>query len=280
MCSGRSGGWRARETLELAKQFAPAAQKRLDAGRGSPVEVSWANSAFATATSAVEQQEGQLAVARKRLAALWGSLHPRFSEAVGDLDRVRDLPSLAAASRQLERNPRLARRDTELTQREAQLKLEQANARPSLTVSGGGRRLNETDDMAFLAGFSIPLPLFDRNQGGIQEARVQINKANDQFAATRLQLNSLLGVAYEELKRAKAQITSYRTSVIPQAEEAYRLTNEGYEMGRSGYLEVLDARRSLVDAQQQYVDALIRYHKAVAEIEGLTGQALPSNSSN
>ena len=58
-------------------------------------------------------------------------------------------------------------------------------------------------------------------------------------------------------------------------EQGSQLTSEGYDTGRFSYLEVLDAQRSLFEARQQYVESLIRYHKAVAEIEGITGQALP-----
>jgi cobalt-zinc-cadmium efflux system outer membrane protein len=88
----------------------------------------------------------------------------------------------------------------------------------------------------------------------------------------------LLAIAYEEMEDAKMRITTYRQSVLPQVEQAYQLTSEGYESGRFSYLEILESRRALSDARQQYLEALIRYHKAVAEIEGLTGQAL-SNSS-
>lgn len=264
-----------KETLALAEKFAPAAQKRVDAGRASPVEVTRANVVTATAKLAVGQQQGQLTVARKRLAALWGSTTPRFSEAVGDLDQVRDLPTLAAATSQLEMNPMLERGDAEVASREAKLAVEQAKRRPDLTVSAGVRQFNETKDAAAVLGFSLPWPLFNRNQGGIAEAQAQIEKARDLRAATKVQLSSTLAIAYEEMGNARNQITTYRESVLPQVEEAYKLTNEGYENGRFGYLEVLDAQRTLSDARQQQLESLIRYHKAVAEIEGLTGQVLP-----
>jgi len=269
----------ARETLTLAEKFAPVARERVEAGRASPLEVARANVATSTARIAVEQQEGQLAVARKRLAACWGSTNPRFSDAIGNLDRVRQLPALSAATRQLQNNPQLARRGTELEQREAQLAHEKSKVWPDLTLSGGPRRYEQSGDTAAVFGFSLPLPLLNRNQGGIAEARAQIEKTQNQQRATEVQLTTALAIAYEELEDAFIQITEYRKSVLPQVEEAYRLSNEGYEAGRFGYLEVLDARRSAAEARSQYLDALIRYHKAVAEIEGLTGQALTSTLS-
>ena len=265
----------AKESLAFAEKFAPAAQKRLDAGRGSPVEVTRAQAATATAAMNVQVQQGQLAVARKRLSAQWGSITPHFSSAVGDLDQVRGLPSLAAAVQRLQGNPQLARKNADLTNREAKLALEQAKARPDLTVSGGLRQFSDTGDAAIVLGFSIPWPRINRNQGAIEEAHAQLDKVSAQHSATRAQLNAALAVAYEEMENARSQITTYRESLLPQTEKGSQLTNEGYENGRFSYLEVLDAQRSLFDARQQYVEALIRYHKAVAEIEGITGQALP-----
>ena len=265
----------AKDSFMFAEKFAPAAQKRLDAGRGSPVEVTRAQAAAATAAMTLQLQQGQLAVARKRLSAHWGTLTPQFSSAVGDLDEVRGLPSLAAARERLQRNPQLARRNADLTNREAKLALEQAKARPDLTVSGGLRQYSDSGDAAIVLGFSIPWPRINRNQGAIEEARAQLDKVSDQHAATRAQLNAALAVAYEEMEGARSQITTYRESLLPQVEKGSQLTNEGYDNGRFSYLEVLDAQRSLFEARQQYVEALIRYHKAVAEIEGITGQALP-----
>ncbi len=265
----------AKESFIFAEKFAPAAQKRVDAGRGSPVEVTRAQAAAATAAMTLQVQQGQLLVARKRLSAHWGTLTPQFSSAVGDLDEVRGLSSLAAARERLQRNPQLARQNADLTNREAKLALEQAKARPDLTMSGGLRQYSDSGDAAIVLGFSIPWPRINRNQGAIEEARAQLDKVSDQHAATHAQLNAALVVAYEEMENARSQITTYRESLLPQMEKGSQLTSEGYDNGRFSYLEVLDAQRSLFETRQQYVEALIRYHKAVAEIEGITGQALP-----
>ena len=264
------------DTLALTEKFAPAAQKRADAGQGSPVEVTRVNVAIASAKMAVEQQRGQVAVARKRLAALWGSTEPLFTEAVGDLEHVRDLPTLADATVQLGKNPLLARYDAEVARRGAELLREKAKRHPDLTVSAGVRQFSEDNEAAAVIGISLPLPLFDRNQGGIAAAQAQTEKVHDLQEAAKVQLNTSIAIAYEQMENAKLLITTYHELVLPQVEDAYTLTNEGYENGRFGYLDVLDARRTLTDAQQQHLDALVRYHKAVAEIEGLTGQALPS----
>lgn len=269
----------ASETFALAQKFAPLAQERVDAGRASPLEVSRANLARASARIAVEQEKGQLAVARKRLSAQWASTTPRFSHAVGDLEILHEeLPPLSIANGQLRNNPRLARGPAEQAQRAAQLAAERAKAVPDLTLHGGVRRVEQTGDATALLGFSLPIPLVNRNQGGIAEARAALDKTRDEQRAAAVHLNTALAIAYEELEDAEVQIREYRASVLPQIDESYRLSNEGYEAGRFSYLEVLDARRSAAEARAQYLDALVRYHSAAAEIEGLTGRTLTPSS--
>jgi len=56
--------------------------------------------------------------------------------------------------------------------------LENAKKIPDLTVSGGVRRLNENDDTAFVMGFSVPLPLFDRNQGALRRPVIDWTRQN------------------------------------------------------------------------------------------------------
>ncbi len=268
----------ARETLALAEKFAPLAKERVEAGRASPLEVSRANLARASARIAVEQERGQLAVARKRLSAQWASTSPRFSEAVGDLEILHEeLPLLPAATGQLQNNPRLARGATEDAQRAAQLASERAKVWPDLTLNGGVRRFEQSGDTTAVFGFSLPLPLVNRNQGGIAEAQAAMEKTRHEQRAAAVRLNTALTIAYEELEDAGIQIKEYRASVLPQIEESYRLSNEGYEAGRFSYLEVLDARRSAAEARAQYLDALVRYHSAAAEIQGLIGHTLAPN---
>lgn len=265
----------ARETFTLAEKFAPLAQERVDAGRASPLEVSRANLARASARIAVEQEKGQLAVARKRLSAQWASTTPRFSDAIGDLELLHEeLPPLPVATGELQNNPQLARGETEHAQRTEQLASERAKVWPDLTLNGGVRRTEATQDTTAVFGFSLPLPLLNRNQGGIAEARAAIEKTRDLQRAAEVQLTTALAIAYEQLEDAEIQIKEYRASVLPQIDESFRLSNEGYEAGRFSYLEVLDARRSAAEARAQYLDALVRYHSAAAEIEGLTARAL------
>ena len=170
----------AEELSRLAENFFTTVSERVEAGKVSPVERHRAQVTLSAARVALAQAETRLTAARRRLAAAWGSSQPGFGRAAGRLGDLQPLPSQEAVEKLLVRNPDLARWETEIAQRNAALGLARSRRIPDLTVSLGARNFRETDDNAAVLGFSIPLPVFNRNQGGIGEARAELNSARNQ----------------------------------------------------------------------------------------------------
>jgi cobalt-zinc-cadmium efflux system outer membrane protein len=264
----------AEELVGLAEEVTRSVSERVKAGKVSPIEETKANIALSSVQIDRERARLALEAARKRLAATWGSATARFDRVEGDLDQVVPLPSLERLVERLARNPLLARWATEMAQRQALVQVERANAIPNITISGGYRRLNETDDNTVVIGVSIPLPLFNRNQGSIVEARHRLAKAEAERRAAEVRVTSTLSDAYKALATAHAEAVGLRVNVIPAAQSAFEGINEGYRMGKFGYLDVLDAQRTLFDARARYLQAVTDYHRAVAEVERLIGEPL------
>ncbi len=260
-----------RQTLDLAERFVPDAEKRVEAGRSSLVETTRARVAVTAAKIVVKKEEGQLALARTRLAAQWGSMRPKFSRAVGDLRNPPEVASLPVLRSRVAAHPALAKGEAERAQREALVAVEGRKAIPDVALHAGARQLNETNDTSFVAGLSIPLPLWNRNQGSIKEAQLLASRAEDEIRAVAVSLNTQLAIAYESLEDAKIEFTLLQSSVLPELQKAYELTNEGYLNGRFSFLELSESRRTLAESRLQYLQALINYHKAAAAIDGLTG---------
>jgi len=206
------------ELVQLAGSFIPAVEKRVEAGKASDLEKTRFDVAIGSARIDLDQAKRDLLAARQRLAAQWGSTRPRFGSAVGDLDATPAAGSFDALARRLEANPRLARFGTEIAHREAALAREKAAAVPDVTLRAAARQLNETKDGGALIGFSLPLPLWNRNQGNIRAAREQIGRASAEQAAAAAALTAELGDAYHNLARARAAIVILRETVLPGAE--------------------------------------------------------------
>ena len=265
----------AEELVRLANGFTPAIEKRLEAGRASTLEKTRFDVALASARIDLEGARRDVLAGRQRLAAQWGSTHPRFAFVAGDLDATPATVSLDELARRLSANPRLARFGAEVAQREAALAREKAAVVPDVTLSAGARQFNETKDVTAVVGFSLPLPLWNRNEGNIRAARAQISRAGAEQAAVAAALMTELTDSYQNLARARATVEILRKEVLPGGESALTATNEGYEAGRFSYLDVLDARRTITAARLQYLQAITDYHKALHAVEALTADPRP-----
>ena len=175
------------------------------------------------------------------------------------------------------KNPDLARWDTEMEKNRAQVKLADADSIPDLTVGAGPRYYNETDDVAFVMNVSVPIPIFNRNQGGTKEARFNLAKARESRKAAVLKAQKDLDQAYQDLSSSYLTADSLMKIAIPAAQTAFSAALEGYREGKIGYLAVLETQRTFFEVKHQYISAIVDYHKSKTDIERLVGQSLADN---
>jgi cobalt-zinc-cadmium efflux system outer membrane protein len=257
--------------LELSLQAQTAVAQRVKAGKDSPVEELRADVVFSE--SRIERQNAQkaLVAARHALAATWGSRAPVFEKVQGDFYKTSEPLPLAQMMAATAANPDLARWQTEEDRRRAALQLEKARAVPDIAVVGGVRRYEDTDDGAFVLGLTVPLPLFNRNQGGILAATAELGKARRQYEAAHVRISASLSEAVSTLAAAYDQVTILHEDVLPKAQRAFEAARQGYQQGKFDYLHLLDTQRTLFQTQAQYLNSSEAYHKAQAEVQRLIG---------
>src|SRR5437773_4581685 len=212
------------ENLELASGLIPDIRKRIEAGKASAVEQTRSEVAVASARIELDQAKRSLITARQHLAAQWGSAQPKFAQVVGDLEHVTYLRSLENLSLSLAQNPEIARWEPETDKRQATLRLQQAQAVPNITLSAAPRYIGETREWTSVIGFSLPLPLWNRNQGAILEAKHQLAKADDEKRSAVTRLSSELNDAYQTVARTSNEIqlrrkTRHRAAFLVRSEE-------------------------------------------------------------
>jgi cobalt-zinc-cadmium efflux system outer membrane protein len=179
----------------------------------------------------------------------------------------------------VEQNPEVARWTTEMQRRQAVARLERRRAIPDLTIGGGGKREKADGEGAakgFVVGASIPIPIFDRNQGGINESRYNVAKGHEEQRATKVRVLTEIADAYAAMASAHARSAILGKEIVPEAQKAFDAASAGYNEGKFPYLDVLDAQRTVFDARVQHLEALAEYLAAVADTEGLVGQSVKS----
>jgi outer membrane protein, heavy metal efflux system len=264
----------ARETSSLTERSAQAIAARVAAARTPQAELSRAQIAVTRAQADERQAQSVLRGTKRSLAAMWGVTDPRFDTARADLLTLEPLDSFEALQDRMARNPELIRFASEDRLRDAEIRLAQSQARPNLTVGVGIRRFQATGDIGLTAGFSMALPLFDRNQGAIAAARVRRQQTQAQEQATRIRLQAQLFALYQQLLSSRDLLSTLQGEALPQARAALDQTQVGYDRGRFSYLELGVAQQELVSLRAAVIDTAADYHRLIAEIERLTAEPI------
>lgn len=267
----------AEESVRLAQRATDIAAKRVAAGKISPVEETRARVAEAGARVTLNQSDSELINNRRRLASLWGNTAPSFTEASGDVELLPAVPTAERILSRIETAPQLRRAQRELERRKSLVTLEQARSVPDFTVSVGVKRNLELPGEQALVALKVPLPIFNRNQGNLQEALQREEKAAEELQATKTNLSATALQALENVNARRRDADLLRQEVLPGARSTYEAATIGFENGKFSFLEVLDAQRTLIAAKSQYLIALANFHRAQAELESLIGDVISDN---
>lgn len=264
----------AEQTLELWRNAIPLTEKRVTKGAAPQVELTRASVAVDVARITLDQNRHDLTAAKAALASQWGeNRNVPFARVVGNLDRTEPMPSFANLAGRLANHPQLARWTAEREHRQAMLHLQKTQRIPDLTVGVGPRQVGGGDGYTIgVISFTLPLPIFNRNQGNIAEAEAFLQRAGPEEKGVQARAFAELSAAYQTMTRAGDTLKILRESILPSAAKSVELLSEGYTAGRFSQLEILDARRTLADVRDRYLLALADYHKAVANVEALTAQ--------
>ncbi len=261
------------ELLNLAQESFDIVEKRVALGRDSPLEKNRASIELATIRIAHGQAQRYLEYVRKRLATFWDQEQPVFVRAVGDIYHIEQPPSQEEVTGHLRQNPQYRWWESEMEKNQAKLHLEKAKTLGDITISGGLKQFNETNDNALVVGVSIPLPISDRNQGGYQEAVIDLAKSREEENAAWLRLKNNLNQIYQEYVNAYSQANSLKQEVLPAAQAMFDAATAAYQQGKTDYQHVLDAQRTLFSVKTEYIDSLSAYHVARTNLERLLGQS-------
>ena len=265
--------------VSLAQRIASSVERRIKAGAASTAERNRAQVVLIRARIDAGRARSDLAARRIALAAMWGDQEANFDTVRADLEQLPMLEPLAPLLDQLQQSPAFARFAAERRLREAERKLARAQAVPDLTVGLGVRRISLSNDYTLVASLSMPLPVYNRNQGDISAATAKIEASDADREAAHLRMRAVLYGLYQETTQVRARASAIINEATPQAEQALVLTQRGFDNGRFSFLELADAQRQVLELRSQFIEACGDSHRLDAEIERLTGQPIAISTS-
>lgn len=249
----------ARYNVASARELVRTARLLVETGRDPPLRQMRAEALLAEAEAESARTFGDLLVARRNFTALTGISDPEPSALIVDETVPPQLPPDAET---LDVQLALAERDAA----QARVDLARADAVPDITASGGIRRIGDGRDTAFVAGFSIPLPLRDRNRGNIDAASSEGLAAESGLTQARLDSNRSRYEARMLYDAADARFQALAGPGLAQAEEALRVARIGYGAGKFSLVELIDAQTALTQTKLNLIQARLDRSRALAAL--------------
>ena len=272
LAAAREGAQLADEAAKLASELADAVRARVEAGKSPRTALDRAIAAEADARAAAAASAAQAEQLAYALGSFWGQRAPVEIAGAG-LFAPTVLPSADLIATQLETHPERRLADARRDARNAERRAARAQAYPDVTASVGVRRFEADGTEALVAGVSLPLPLFDRNQGDIRAASTRARGAAYEAEVTAARLTA----AAERLLRTASILETRRAALVddalPAARRAAEAARIGYRAGKFDLTTALDAQASFITAQRSAITAAFAARDAETDVRALA--ALP-----
>lgn len=258
------------ELVKLAGQSVELGQKQLELKQVARLDVIQLEVELERFRAEFESVERELPAAFRRLAAVAGDPRLPVQPLAGAFDAP--LPSYdheATRETVLALHPEV--RAAKVAAERAQFALRRAQAEPipNVTLSSGYVRQNQNRSDDWMIGVSMPIPLWNRNQGNIRAAQAEIGVAVQDVGRVENDVAERLATAFRTYESARQRAERYKTSLLPRAEETYELSLKAFKGGQFEYLRVLQAQRAVAEARLEYNRALGEAWRAAGEISGL-----------
>lgn len=227
----------------------------------------------------VQQQNAQvfsrtaqngLSQAWRRLSAVIGSRGLPIQPLQGDVNQLPvDLDWEAQLARVQSESPEVAAAMADAVRARRALNRACVEAVPNISTQWSVQYDDATDDTVAGVQIGLPLPIWNRNQGGIRQAQAEITEAMRNVDRVELYLNQRLADTFGEYSNARITAESYANEILPRSQRTFALVQAGYAQGEVGYLDLLAAQQTFSQTNLAYLDALGNLWQSYVSIDGL-----------
>ena len=260
--------------LKVIDQELRAANDRFEVGEITRTDVAMAEAAKAQSLSALAQARGDLERSTEAYMMAVGS-KPNSPDAPVNLP---SLPASASAAKAAaaKGHPDVLAAQSQVKQAEIRLAQAEANAMPSISLSGSLSRSDQTSlNMTSSAnlGVEATIPLYQGGQidSGVRQATAQLSSAKSALRVAILNSDLQVGSAYARLTVARANMQATEQQ-IAAAQIAFDGLREEAKLGARTTLDVLNAEQNLLDAKANRVIASTEVVNATYAVVAALGQ--------
>ncbi len=260
-----------RELLANANESLRTYKEMSNTGQANRADVLLAEVALGDARIALRTEENRYPAFWQQLSALVGAPDLPPAPLQGQLEP--EGPSLdwqTSLSRLLQESPELQAAQAHIVHDQIALQRERVEPIPNLQLQGAvGYNFETQNAVASGIQVGIKLPLWNRNQGTIQQAEADLIRSHSEVTRVELSLRQRLAEAFNRYKTALETSQIYRDSSVSKTAEAYDLQREMYQNRRIDWSQVVMLQRKLLTVKESYTRTLLELREAEVAISGL-----------
>lgn len=275
----------ARENLNLASEnmkrldsLVAINEARLKAGDLAQVELDRSRVAALQYRAAVSQAQLQVDQAKIQLQQVMGRRQKNIDiEVSGEMRRDAIPDSREELARKaLARRPDYLGNQQSQARSRADLRLQLANGKVDYSVGTEFARQSAWGVSGNSVGvyFSVPLPVFNRNQGEIARAQREITLAAARTAALENAIQGEVDKAYRQYTVSRDLLASVESEMLSRARSVRNTTEYSYKRGEASLVEFLDAERAYNDAMRTFNEARANYARSLYLIDTVSGATI------
>lgn len=257
------------QAVGLHEKIVEAVKAQVDAGKASPVELSQATTQFSLAKGQMESARREWIVARARLSKYWNepSDAPSYNALSADWDVIPTALNENVDWGRFQNHPRILWANAKLELAQARITAAKKAAMPDISLQGSYRELEAPGEEAYVLGFNVPVPLFNRNQGTIEAARRSRAAAEAELEGTLFEMELESRAALSAMESSLRTVRFLRDEAVPAADSALASAREGYSAGKFSFIETLNAQQAWNQTQLQVITATESLHLSVIQLE-------------
>jgi cobalt-zinc-cadmium efflux system outer membrane protein len=258
------------ELVEIAKKSFESGERLKRGGEGTLTDELQLKIQYRRAAAVLKSNEQQLAASKNSLAAVTGLPELKIGKIQGALESpIPEMDYTLVRAGVLAQNAQIGKAQAEIIKRRFLLRRAIVEPWPNVTIQSGYQYYTSFPHNQPMLLASLPIPVWNRNQGGIRQARANVSGAAASLRVTETSLSNLTADALGRLHSSTELVKEFEKEIVPAATQTVQLAQAAYQGGQFSLLQLLQAQRDLVDANLGYIDAQQGRWEAVVDIAQL-----------
>jgi cobalt-zinc-cadmium efflux system outer membrane protein len=126
--------------------------------------------------------------------------------------------------------------------------------------------------VSWALGVTVPLPIYNRNQGGISRAKINITQTEHELGDLERQTEIDVEAAMQEYEVTRREVAELREHVVPAARQMRDSVLQVYKQGQVSVLDYLDTQAEFNQVVKQYLDTAVRHRRSMLSLNTVVGR--------